>query len=242
MSIQGDSMPHLGAGDLDTVAGARVFFGHQSVGQNVLDGVRAVYPASGRSAPAVRDAYLGENEKPLLKIEDFDARMRAGMGREVDVAMMKLCYIDITTQTDVDGLFGAYRTTLAALERDFPDVTFVHVTVPLTTERGRLAAVRAGLTRSERYGPGENVNRERLNSRLRDEYAGRHLFDLAAAESTAPDGTRVTGRHRGSDYYALYDGFASDSGHLNPTGAQVAATAWLATVAHAVRDAEARRR
>lgn len=220
-----------------TTPETRVFFGHQSVGQDVLDGVRRI-AARGGSVPSVQDALIGENERPLLKIEDFDARLRGGLAEQVDVAMMKLCYIDITVQTDVAALFEAYRTTLAALERDFPRVSFVHVTVPLTAEPGALSRLRSRLTGSQRYGPAENVSRERLNALVRDAYADAHLFDLAAVESTRPDGSRVTGRHGGADYFALYDGYAADLGHLNPTGAEVAASAWLDVVDRAARGRE----
>lgn len=229
----------MSPGDLDTVAGTRVFFGHQSVGQNVLDGIRDIYAADGRPPPpAVEDACIGENEQPLLKIDDFDTRMRAGTAGRVDVAMMKLCYVDVTTHTDVRALFGTYRTTLAGLERDFPTVAFLHITVPLTTEPGPLARFKARLAGRRPPGPGQNVHRERLNDLLRREYACR-LVDLAAAESTRPDGTRVTGEHNGSEYHALFDGYASDDGHLNALGARVAATTWITAVARAAREAKA---
>lgn len=212
----------------------RVFFGHQSVGQDVLDGVRRL-ARRGAPVPAIQDALIGQNEDPLAKIADFDARVRGGIGQQVDVAMMKLCYIDVTAATDVPALFDTYRTTMSALERDHPEVAFVHVTVPLTTERGGLTRLRAKLTGNTRYGAEENVVRERLNSLIRAEYAADRLFDLAAVESTRPDGTRVGGRRDESDYFALYDGYASDLGHLNATGAEVAAAAWLATVTRAAR-------
>ena len=51
-----------------------------------------------------------------------------------------------------------------------------------------------------------------MNALIRGEYAGRHLFDLAAIESTKPDGTRVSGRYDNQGYFALYDGYTSDSG------------------------------
>jgi len=221
----------------EQLAGTRVFFGHQSVGQDVLGGVRRL-AERGEQVPVIQDARLGANEDPLLKIQDFDARLRGGVAEQVDVAMMKLCYIDITARTDVAALLAAYRTTLAGLERDYPDVAFVHVTVPLTAERSRLSRLRARLTGNDRYGADENVARERLNALIRAEYAGR-LFDLAAVESTRPDGTRVTGRHEGSDYYALHDGYAADLGHLDAAGAEVAAAAWLAAVARAARHGSA---
>lgn len=217
------------------MTGARVFFGHQSVGQDVLDGVRRLADR-GEPVPVIQDACIGANEDPLLKIEDFDARLRGGVGEQVDVAMMKLCYIDVTARTDIGALFEAYRTTLSDLERDYPEVTLVHVTVPLTAERSGLSRLRARVTGNDRYGPDENAARERLNALIRAEYADGHLFDLAAVESTRPDGTRVAGRHDGSDYYALYDGYAADLGHLDAAGAEVAAAAWLATVARAARE------
>ena len=66
----------------------------------------------GREGGFVDHAFIGENGKPVLKIQDFDARMRSGVGEQVDVAMMKLCYIDIDSDTDVGALFATYRETV----------------------------------------------------------------------------------------------------------------------------------
>lgn len=235
------------AAELTKLARTRVFFGHQSVGQNVLDAVPAVFAAHGVQAPPMKerrtetgpqggfiaDAYIGENEKPLLKIQDFAAQLRGGMGKEVDVALMKFCYIDIMVDTDVDALFTTYRDTIAALEREFPGVTFVKVTVPLTTDPGVLGRLKTRLGGSDRFGRGENVARERLNALIRREYAQDHLFDLAAIESTRPDGTRNAGQAAGRQYFSLHDGYASDLGHLNTDGAKRAATALAKVVAEA---------
>jgi hypothetical protein len=233
--------------DLAKVSRTKIFFGHQSVGMNVLDGIPGVYAARHMAAPPIEQdrtrpgqdggfidhTYIGENEQPLTKIQAFDAELRSGLGEQVDVAMMKFCYVDITTQTDVTALFARYRETMAALERDFPKVTFVHVTVPVMTEPGLLSRLKSWLTRSSRNGPAENAARERLNALIRREYAGDHLFDLAAIESTAPDGSRSAGTYQDQRYYRLYDGYAADSGHLNDEGARVAAAAWLQAIAQA---------
>src|SRR5882724_4594003 len=110
MTSQGSVASDITAGDLADVSRTRVFFGHQSVGMNVLDGVRGVYAAHGTAGPAIgqdatqpgqdegfiNHAFIGVNEDPWLKIADFDARMRAGAGHQADVALMKLCYVDIT--------------------------------------------------------------------------------------------------------------------------------------------------
>ena len=138
------------------------------------------------------------------------------MARQVDVAVMKFCWVDISSNTDVDALFARYRDTMAALERDFPNVTFIHVTVPLTTGPSLFPELRTRLRtllgRSDLRGQRANVTRERMNALIRGEYAGRHLFDLAAIESTKPDGTRVSGRYDNQGYFALYDGYTSDMG------------------------------
>jgi hypothetical protein len=251
MATTGKATPGLSADDLAKAARTKVFFGHQSVGGNVLSGVPAVFAEHGVAAPPVTEGrvvpsadggYLlhspiGQNEQPLSKIKDFEVAIRGGLGQKVDVAMMKLCYIDITAETDIDALFVTYRDTMAALERDFPKVTFVKVTVPLTTEQNGKAQVKASmkrlLGRGARMGSDENVARERLNALIRAEYADNHLFDLAAVESTDPDGKRVSGDLDGQPYFALYNGYASDNGHLNSGGAKVAATAWLTAIARA---------
>jgi hypothetical protein len=128
---------------------------------------------------------------------------------------------------------------MAALERDFPDVTFVYVTVPLTTEQGFISKLKTKLKTlvgvSDRFGQAANLARERLNALIRREYGGRHLFDLAAIESTKPDGTRVSGRYDNQEYFALYDGYAADIGHLNAVGSKIAATAFLEAIAEASR-------
>jgi len=247
MTNQGSMASGITADDLADVSRTRVFFGHQSVGMNVLDAVSGVYATHGIAAPTIeqsgtqpdRDggfidhAFIGENEKPWLKIQDFDAKMRSGVGHQVDVALMKLCYVDITANTDIGALFAKYRETLVTLEQDFPKVAFVHVTVPLMTEQGQLSKLKSRLTGNTRYGSAENAARERLNAQIRREYADDYLFDLAAVESTPPDGSRATGTYRGQQYYHLCDGYASDLGHLNGEGARVAAIAWLRSIAQA---------
>jgi hypothetical protein len=254
-SGQAAVLSDVSAQELETVVRVRVFFGHQSVGMNVLDGVSAVYAAHGIAVPRVERTrsplretgswiaqdYLGANEKPLLKIQDFDDAMRGGLASQVQVAMMKLCYVDITSDTDVDTLFSTYRKTLSALERDFPGVTFIKVTVPLTTEQSGLSKLKAGLTGNDRFGAGENAVRERLNALIRKQYADDHLWDLAAIESTTPSGSRVEGQFDGKRYYALYDGYASDVGHLNAEGSRRAAVAWIKAIAEAKRTSVAPR-
>ena len=181
-------------------------------------------------------AFIGQNEKALLKIQDFDAKMRSGIDRQVDVAMMKFCYVDITASTDIEPLFASYRRTVAPLKQDFPKVTFTHVTVPLMTDQRLLSKPKNRLTGSSSDSAAYNAYNtasERLNALIRHEYADDHLFDLAAIESTAPDSNHAFGTYRGQQFYRLYDGYAPDSGHVEGGSTPVAATAWLKAVGQA---------
>jgi hypothetical protein len=249
-------MPDLGTAsavvtsdELTTATQARVFFGHQSVGMNILEGVPGVFSQhgvpgpdiqQGRTAPTslggfIEQDAIGENTQPMKKIQDFDAAIRGGLGKDLDVAMMKFCYVDIAPTTDVNALFTAYRDTISALERDYPTVTFIKVTVPVTAEPGLLSKVKARVLGGGEMSQAASVQRQRLNELIRQQYADDHLFDLAAVESTAPDGTRSTGSYQGSHYATLYAGYSSDGGHLNAQGSRIAAAAWLKAIAAAAR-------
>lgn len=224
----------ISSADLQASATVRVFFGHQSIGGNVLKGVTRLYDAGGLGKPNLIDitngaslpssggfiahAYVGRNGQPLEKLADFDAILRGGVADQVDVALIKFCYADVRGErVDVEGIFRAYQATMSALERDYPEVTFLYATAPLKSET-----------------PSDNVSRTRLNTLIRSEYAksGR-LWDLAAIESTTPDGKKVGGELDGQAYDALYSGFTHDGGHLYLEGTDVAAAPLLELIAQA---------
>jgi hypothetical protein len=216
--------------ELSAAGAVNLFFGHQSVGRNILDGVSSIYAEKGVAAPTISEvdigseeadgfvhAAIGKNGDPIGKLAAFDSLLRAGLAGRTEVAMMKLCYVDIRWHTDVDVLFASYRTTLDALEQDFPEITFLHVTTPLTTGpsgiKDRLKVL---------LGRDDNAAREHYNQLLREAY-GVRVFDLAAIESTAPDGSRGD---------VLYGGYSSDGAHLNETGGAVVAVGLLHMLAH----------
>ncbi len=214
---------------LREVRATRIFFGHQSVGANILDGLATLYAAGSVPAPVVVEgkaptaggfgnAYIGANFNPKSKLSDFNAWIRnRGVGANTQVAFMKLCYVDVGAGFDANAWFAQYRSTLSALQAAYPKVVFLHVTAPLTT-----------------YSPSDNVARYKLNVLMRKEYASSgRLIDLAALESTRPDGSRVTGSSGGQAYEQLYEGYTSDGGHLNQAGAQRAASLVVRTIASA---------
>lgn len=230
---------------LTALSRRRVFFGHQSVGMGVLEGLRTL--AVGAGAPlrivqvaegdrpaegSLQHAFVAANGRPEQKLEAFARMFRGGPAQGADVAILKLCWADFDGATDAGALFSRYRATLAELRRLSPRTTFVHVTVPLTTvQAGPKALLKRLLGRSP-YGVEENARRDEYNALLRAEYAGKEpVFDLAALESTGPDGRTVTYDSGGRRIPVLSEAWTDDGGHLNEAGRRRAALALVALLA-----------
>ncbi|MCM2333136.1 MAG: hypothetical protein NDI82_04220 [Anaeromyxobacteraceae bacterium] len=245
VSLQARAEPAVKSG-LQALSGRRVFFGHQSVGSNVLDGVRDLAAlegaalrvtearASGVPAGTLVHLPLAENGDPFRKLHSFVQAFASGEAAGADLALMKFCYVDVTASTDVAALFAAYQRTVAEVEARSPGTTVVHVTVPLQTVEGGLKAWLKGLLGRPIGGAEHNARREAYNDLLRAAYQGRApLFDLALAESTRPDGSAETITWRGRPLRALVPAYTGDGGHLNEEGRRAAARALVAALAAA---------
>lgn len=231
---------------LTTAANVRVFFGHQSVGSNIVAGVRDIYEAAGtppapiietnrppeQTGPFFAHAPIGVNGDPEGKVRAFESDLRGGLGEHIDVALMKFCYVDFSLETDVNALFADYASSMARLEREYPHVKFLYSTAPLTTvDRGLRAWLKELLGRGSQD-EALNAVRERYNALVRAKYASTgRLFDIAAIESTDPAGDRVGGTTGGDRFEELYGPYASDQGHLNALGSGLAASALVSLIA-----------
>lgn len=230
---------------LEQVAQKKIFFGHQSVGLNILEGIKDLSPdttaklnvretsdAAAFETPVFAHARVGENTRPSLKLSDFEGRINAGIGQRADIAMLKFCYVDIIAQTKVEKLFAEYQETMSRLKQRYPRLVIVHVTVPLrTVEKGLKARVKqlTGISSPAEYE--DNIKRNQFNALLRDTYQGTEpVYDLAALEATAPDGSTETFTVSGVRYQALFPGYSSDGGHLVPMGRERAARGLLMTL------------
>ncbi len=235
--------------DLAAVSRLKIFFGHQSVGQNVIDGLKALAAADGissfRFVPAdslpgdgqgyFADARSGENRQPIAKCEDFHRIVGRLRPAPPEIAFMKFCYSDIERDSDVQEIFARYCATIDSLKASLPAVTFVHVTVPLTEPtRGVRRIVNALLGREGNADAG-NLRRTEFNNLMRARFAAEPLFDLARVESTDPAGRPITITVDGKTAEAMYSSYTDDSCHLNAEGARRAARELAATIARAAR-------
>ena len=238
MSAMGCSMSDVAAAKpaaplLRHAANLRVFFGHQSVGNNILDGVREVAPRlsivhgeAPPAGPALVETMIGRNEDPDSKLDHF-ARVMSAHGDDFDVAMFKFCYVDFSARTNVAALEDRYRRVMSDVTAAHGQTRIVHITVPLTiTQSGPKAMVKGWLGRPV-WGALENQKRSEFNDWLRTTYAGQPLFDLAAIESRTPSGQLATFQFGGRSYPMLYPEYSDDGGHLSDVGGRVVATAFV---------------
>jgi len=207
---------------LETIAKRKIYFAHNSVGQNILGGLDALTTqykvtinresaSSTAFASAVfADSGVDSNGDPLGKIRDFETNRMIEVGSGPRYAFFKMCFVDFDDNSDVAAIARAYTDSAGRLKRDYPTVTFVHFTVPLCT--GTDSA---------------NTKRNEFSDRIRAAFQGKEpVFDLALAESTRASGAKVTYSEGGKTYAALADDWADDDGcHLSAAGGKAMATA-----------------
>ena len=233
------------AAALRLVASKRIFFGHQSVGANILDGVRELAketPGAGLvvvnslapdtvGEPALMEASLGENGNPGSKTNAFAAVVDRGFGRAGGIALVKYCYLDMRPDSDPVRLFDDYRARMKQLSDKYPALTLVHVTMPLTVvESGPKRLVKRLLGKTTAVDL--NAKRNAYNERLRMAYAGQApVFDLARLESIGRTGRRTTVGHRDGTVPSLAPEWSDDGGHLNAAGRRMVAREFVAFLA-----------
>ena len=209
------------AEQLVALKGHAIYFGHQSVGHNLMQGVDAWIEASGdgprRGGDLASagtgwwiDGYVGENTKPLTKLAAFQANVTAHCA-QLDIAFVKFCYVDSdwfngSTQTPAT-LLAAYQDMVAAVHDACPALQLVHLTMPLQTSG--------------------NAEREQYNDLVRAEY-GSKVLDIALLESTRPDGSRA---RDGSNVPVLFADYTDDGGHPNAAASRTLAAALIAHLA-----------
>jgi hypothetical protein len=226
-----------------------IFFGHQSVGWNIISGIEKWEEEAGikllktetRDFKDIDDASfthfaVGKNADPLAKIDDFVSLVGTIPKTTEPIAFFKFCYVDIIPSTNTDELFDYYKERMHHLSKEHPEIKVVLMTVPLTgIQKGWKSIVKHTLGKVP-YGYLENIKRSEFNKMIIEEFSGVFpIFDLARVESTLPDGTINTFSYKEAEYPCVPDFYTSDLGHLNDYGAKVVSYNLLAFLAEEVK-------
>jgi len=217
-----------------TLSAQKIYFGHQSVGFNIIDGIKDIMSANNKvqlnivelnkigrlEVPGFYHSRIGSNVDPISKIDDFSHKMAGGIGGSADIEFLKFCFVDIGADTDVNKVFDHYKNTMLVLKAKYPGTTFVHFTVPLgTTIESWKTKIKVLMGKKDIWEYDANIKKNEFNDLLREYYAGNEpVFDIARSESTYPDKKRSTFTKNGKLYYDLAPEYTYDDGHLNEKG------------------------
>lgn len=228
----------------EKVARMRVLFGHQSVGYNIIDGINDImneYPNIRLNIVETRDTSkydngvfahfkVGKNLKPDLKISDFENTVLSRKNKNIDIALLKLCYVDIDKKSDIKAIHSQYKNAVGKIRKK---VKVVHFTTPLTIKKETWKTkIKSLLGNDDIWEYASNRKRNDYNEILLREYGNvDKIIDIARIESTYEDGKREAFKVGKKTYYALIKEYTYDQGHLNEVGRKKVAKELLLTIA-----------
>jgi len=234
------------------LAETTIYFGHQSVGDNIIDGIgdiiknrqielniKEIKNVSNADKGIFAHSKVGKNHDPYSKMKEFKNIVENGIGNTADIAFFKFCFVDINQHTDVEKLFNEYVDMMTALKSKYKKTTFLHVTVPLIKrqEKTFLSKIKGfikeiiGKSKESFFDDKNNIARNKFNKLFITQYEGKEpIFDLAKIESTYPDGTREQFVMDGKTYYALVPDYTEDAGHLYGAGREKVSEQLLLTL------------
>lgn len=246
-NITYDSLKDVPASTWKSLTQKKIYFGHQSVGFNIMDGVKDVikeHPEIKLNIVETADqsnfkvglfahSRVGKNQDPKSKIDEFVRFLNSGIGKKADAAALKFCYVDVIAKTNVENFFADYSESIKQLKIKYPHMNFIHFTVPLkateTTWKTRLKKL---FGKKEIWEYDENIKRNEYNKLLIEKYQGKEpVLDIAKIQSTFPDGTRCTFSKDGKTYYSMVPAYTYDGGHLNELGRKKVAEQFLLLLA-----------
>lgn len=220
-----------------TLSQKKILFAHMSVGNNILDGCNAVlgqYPELSLTItktsnpdqmrlPGIYHELLGFNAEPARKVQSFGVLLNSVHTAAPDMVLMKFCYVDIYSDTDVGSLFKAYCQAISDLKTQMPNTLFLHCTVPLTSSPisfKKLVKETAKQILGRSNHVDDNLKRFQFNEMIRKTWPAEEVLDIARIEAATPEGFLCFNAKQGQKIPFLYKDYTTDGGHLNDVGSQ----------------------
>ena len=226
----------------------KIYFGHQSVGNNIIAGIRELmkqYPkiqldiietneANALGKGVLAHSRIGENLKPETKIGEFLNSISNGLGKSADIVTMKFCYVDITKDRNIREMFEQYKNAIEQIKRDYPQLKIIHFTSPLTVSKTNWKTmIKKLLGKKNLWEYSDNIARNQFNMLIKRQYQDKDpVFDILQIESTRPDGSRQSFKFNQKTYYSLVADYTNDGGHLNESGRKLMAEKFLLLLAN----------
>ncbi len=236
--------------EIEIINKENIFFGHRSVGENIIQGVREIISKNNTRKLVILkmdsinqipekyflDANIGSNGDPKSKINDFNRIVNLLAPKDLNIAMMKLCYADIKDETNLNEVFKYYSSVIDSIKLKYPNLIIIHFTVPFTSQRTFLMSIKDFIKGRPNNSQLDNVARNKYNLLLLSKYSQNEIFDLAKIESTNPNGKREEFNYQGKVYNSLINDYSIDGGHLNEEGRRIIAEKFISYLASRVQQ------
>lgn len=236
--------------DLNIIKNNRIYFGHQSVGNNIIAGIEDLVrqthteglnivnidQTSNLPENYFAHSRIGQNKHPMTKIEAFKEVIIDRFNGDLDLAILKFCYVDFTPSTKAEKIFNAYNDMINDLKIKFPSLNFLHVTAPVMANSGGIKIKIKRLIGKEDYTDLPNIARNKYGILVKNTYNVNNVFDVAKVEATKPDGSLETFTKNGEKYFSLVHDYTYDGGHLNQKGRIFVAAKFLRAIARVLQE------
>ena len=222
---------------INVISQSNIYFGHKSVGQNIISGMNKIITVTRQNGLKIEElndnikydqnyflhSNIGENGDPKGKFKEFSKIVDDLERKNLNIAMMKLCFVDITEKTDISDIFQSYTAMIDSLRNKYPALVIIHFTVPLKSEPNWINNLKNIIKRRANNDEKDNLARNKYNELLLKKYSNEDIFDIANIESTYPDGKREIVTVDDKQCYSLIKNYTYDGGHLNEKGQELVA-------------------
>ncbi len=237
-----DITKDISKNDIEKITTKLIFFGHQSVGYNLLQGIEDIKhqnpdlkiniiesdDSNLMKIPGLYHSKVGKNRNPSFKINDFSSKIGNGIGKKVDMVALKLCYVDIKKDTNIDNIFTEYQSAVNDIKSKYPSLKIIHFTTPLKTVQTGFVAWIKKLIGKKPGGYANNIRRNQYTQKIINTYQDVDpIFDIANFESTSLEGKPNFFKWENTEYRSLVPAYTDDGGHLNKLGRKVIAEKFL---------------
>ena len=131
-TIKFPSIKDVPASAWEKLSQKKIYFGHQSVGFNIIDGIKDLMKENPQIKLNIVEtskqadfkisifahSAIGNNEEPISKIDAFANFMKKGLGGKADVASLKFCFVDIRSTTNIESLFNNYKNKMSLMKKE----------------------------------------------------------------------------------------------------------------------------
>ncbi|MFC1822437.1 hypothetical protein ACFL9T_06990 [Thermodesulfobacteriota bacterium] len=220
------------AASWDNLTQKKIYMGHRSVGNNIIEGLRDLKRENPKirlnivdlkDKPALGDgcfahSWIVQNASPQSLAENYFRLADEIVGEGFDIALIRFTpFYDNRKMKDI---LIDYEYAFNKLKQIYPKTIFIHGTFPLTHSKTTWRTwIKKLVGKKEMWEYDDNIKVNEFNEMIRKRYLRKEPFlDIAALQSTSPDGSRSTFQKDGKTYFHMVKDYTYDGVHLNETG------------------------